>query len=151
MYVTVSRADDGEYTYSHQIVDDKNIPAETLGRRRLLLDQQGVRLKKLTKALFFLGDVVKLGKKGVWFIDNSGYVFTYVKTRRIPLRFFKVEKFIPIKTGGTLLEIKGIPGRFKTLHNPLSNEKYAGILVDGMKYILYGLFTEQHQNTVRAV
>ncbi len=151
MYVSATVTETGDYNYDYSIVDDKNVEGNTLGVRRLRLLEKGNKLKKLSKAIYFIGDVIKLGKKGTWFIDNSGYLFTYVKSRRVPLTFHKIAKIVPIQTGGALIEIKGLPGRFKTLHNPLNSDKYAGILIDGMKYVLYGLFPEKHQNTHRAV
>lgn len=133
------------------LVDDKTAPGNTLALRRLYMMKNKANLKKLGKAVFFLGDLVKLAHRKSWFIDSNGEVFQYKKTKTARLIFKPVTKMIPIATGGVIVEVLGIPNRFKTLHNPKPGEVYAGVLIDGMYTILYGLYTEQHQDTWRMI
>lgn len=156
---------DGIYFYYHQlekedevkevlrILDDVNEVGETLGKRRLRLYSKGIKLVKISKALFFLGDIIKTAVGGNnWFIDNKGNVFEYRKSSSARLVFRKIKKIIPIPTGGSILEVEGIPSRFKTLYKPLPEEKYAGILeLSEFNYILYGLYDKKYDNTRRAV
>lgn len=135
-----------------KIVDDKNIPEETLAKRRLKLLNESVDLKKINQAIFFLGDFIKLAKKHVWFIDSSGSVFEYEKNTVVPLVFKKITKLLPVKSGGLIVEVEGVPSRFKSLHIPNYYPKYAGLLeISKNSYILYGLFETQHKNTRRKV
>jgi len=68
-------------SYSLKIVDDKNLPGSTLGRRRLQLrETEQVRLHPLRTAIYLLADLIKLAKASTWFIDSSGRVFQYKKT-----------------------------------------------------------------------
>ena len=113
--------------------------------------KDGVPLKKLGKAMYFLGDLIKLTKPNLWFIDNNGQVFNYLRHRTVPLIFTKIKKTIKIPSGGAILELEGIPSRFKTMYSPLPGEEYAGVIQDGMSYILYGVYKELHKNTKRKI
>ena len=144
-------SEDNEETEHTWIVDDKNVPAPTLAKRRLKLAFDEVKLKKLSKAIFFLGDLIKLAKPSVWFIDSSGAVFRHTKASRAQLLFRKIKQLHLIPTGGAVIEVEGIPSRFKCLFAPRLGEQYAGVLKLGMSYILYGVYETQHQDTWRKV
>lgn len=137
--------------YRVRVLDDKNVTGETLGARRLYLLTQGIRLVKLSKAIFFLADLIKLAKKGVWFIDNTGKLFQYHKTKKVKLTFKKVTKVIAMPQGGALVEIEGIPSRHKVLFHPTNSNLYAGVLIDGISYILYGLYDKKYDDTIRYI
>ncbi len=111
----------------------------------------GVKLKKLNNAVFFLGDLIKLATPKLWFIDNKGLIFQYTKSRKIRLQFKKIKAIHPIKAGGAVIEVYGIASRFKCLYIPTKGETFAGILMDGLSPILYGLYTEQHTDTWRMI
>lgn len=152
LYITRTREDDSsEIVTEHRIVDDRNMSGDSLARRRLQLLSEGVQLKRISRAVFFLGDLVKLATSSTWFIDSIGNVFRYVRKTRALLQFKRINHIIPIKAGGAILEIVGLPGRFKCLYTPKPDEKYAGILKYGLSYILYGVYTEQYDNTWRLV
>ena len=102
-------------------------------------------------ALFFLGDLVKVGKKSVWFIDSTGKLFNYAKDTRASLRFYPISKLMRINTGGVIVEAKGIPTRFKSLYPPANGEQYVGILHFGKSLILYGFYDQQYDETWRMV
>lgn len=133
------------------VIDDKSVPGHSLARRRLSLLQNGVNLAKLKYAIFFISDLLKLSKKGTWFVDSEGYCFEYVKTKRVPLIFKEVSKIIPLNHGGALVEVKGIMSRFKVLHAPSIVDKYAGLLVLEGGYLLYGLYSTKLKDTTRVV
>ena len=137
------------------IIDDKSIQKPTLGERRLQLVQRSLnkefKLYKLKHAIFFLGDFIKLAVSGQWFIDNLGNIFTYKKTKTVPLIFKKIKQIIPIKTGGAIVEIEDIPSRYKCLYTP-EQKYYAGVLqVSSREYILYGLYTTLQKDTCRKI
>lgn len=133
------------------IVDDKNIPGDSLARRRLQLAKLGVVLFKLSNAIFFIADMLKFTKGTTWFIDSSGFIFEYKKTKTVPLIFKKVSKLIPINTGGAIVEVEGMAHRFKILFMPTVEQKYVGLLKLNKGYILYGLYDKLYNNTVRMI
>lgn len=152
LYITRTREDDSsEIVTTYRIVDDQSIPGGSLAKRRLKLLSDGIRLKRISRAVFFLGDLIKLATSNTWFIDSAGSVFRYVRKTRTLLQFKKIHHVIPIKTGGAILEIEGIPSRFKCLYTPKPNELYAGVLKYGLSYVLYGVYTEQYDDTWRLI
>lgn len=133
------------------VIDDISVRGATLARRRLKLSADGVKLYPITKAVFYLGDFIKLAKPNQWFIDSTGKFFSYTKTKSVPLIFreiLSVEK----QVGSSLLEIEGIHGKHKCLYAPTDIQKYAGLLKLGPHtYVLYGLFPELHKDTTRKI
>lgn len=131
-----------------QIVDDKSIEGSTLARRRLLIEN---KLFKLKLAIFFIGDLLKIVKPNMWFIDSMGKLFNYTKSRSVPLvccEILEVHRVL----GATVLELKGIPGRHMCLYPPTELQKYAGVLKLGAHtYILYGLYEQRFKETKRKV
>lgn len=143
--------DNNEINSEFLVIDDKNIEGDSLGSRRLKLLHNNVKLFKLRKAIYMIGDLVRLtsGKKS-WAIDNSGTVFNYIKTVRAPLTCHKIVKILRVPTGGLILELEGLSERFKIL-NSLQNCKYAGILRFNKTMILYGLYETPFKSTYRMI
>lgn len=137
-------------TPSLQVVDDIAIQGKTLAARRLRLKAVGVPLFKLSKALFFLGDFIKVSSPTQWFIDSNGRTFTHTKSTRASLVCQKVTNMFPIPSGGAVIEIE-YSQRYKVLHTPDPKLKYAGILTQGYTQILYGLYEEQFDKTWRMI
>lgn len=147
-YSFYNEVEDTEIT-KHRVVDDTNLPQESLALRRLVLKDQEVKLHKLNKAIFFLGDLIKLVKPNEWLIDSKGKIFNYVKSTRVSLKCHEVSKVTAIPTGGALIEVKGLSTRFKTLY--YNKTKYIGVLHQGMSLILYGLYEEPFKDTWRLI
>jgi hypothetical protein len=130
-----------------EIIDDKNIKESSLARRRL-------HIKKpypIREAIFFYGDLLKLGVKDAWFIDHLGKLFTLGKTRKVPLICRKITN-IKKEIGATLVEIEGLPGRYMSLFPPESNEGYALMLkISVHSYLLYGFSQEKITDTYRKI
>lgn len=143
--------EDEEFTYSFKVVDDKSIDKPTLGLRRLQIAAKGDTLQKIGKAIFFLGDLVKIAKRHTFFIDSSGRVFQYRKSTRAKLHFRRLTNIIPITTGGAILEVEGINSRFKCLFQPKTLELYVGVLEFGKSYILYGLYEHPYKSSWRMI
>ena len=144
-------SDDQEQTSKLKIVDDQNIEKDTLSLRRLKLKADNVDLFKISKAIYFLGDLIKLSTPHTWFIDSKGLIFKYIKTTKAELSFHKITQIIPIKTGGAIIEVENINTRFKALYTPESANRYAGILKYGKSLILYGFYSQAHSNTWRRI
>lgn len=142
---------DEEGNNRFRIVDDKNIQEPTLARRRLKLSAEGISLYRLNKAVFFLGDFIKISKKNLWFIDSNGRLFTHEKKIRAKLKFHKISKLIPIQGGGCIIEVESIAGRFKSLFAPERGEQYAGILEYNMSSIFYGFYDQKYDPSWRMI
>lgn len=142
---------DGQDTIS--VLDDKSIEGDSLALRRLSLlsmaDEGLVKLSKLNKAIFFLGDFIKLATSTTWFIDSKGTVFNHKKTKMAILTSHEITKTLKI-VGGWVVEAKGVPCRFKTLY--LEPEAtHAGVMLLDSGYILYGLYDKPFKKTWRRV
>lgn len=144
--------DTAESTYRIRVVDDKDVPGNTLGMRRLILKHSKAPLFPIRTALYFLPDLIKMAKKHTWFIDNSGKLFQYRKSQYCRLEFHKITKIIPLAGGfGCLVQVEGLAQRFKCMFPPNASQKYAGILRWGLGYLFYGLYKEKHTPTRRQV
>lgn len=150
-YLLGKDTDSSDAQYKRLIVDDKTKPEPSLAMRRLMLKNSGVELKKLDKAVFFISDLIKLTNRGSWFIDKEGQIFEYKKSKRVRLIFRKISQVLPLKTGGAIIEVNGVASRFKVLHAPTPEQKYAGLLVVGTGFILYGLYDMEYSDTVRMI
>lgn len=144
-------SEDGETVDKLKIVDDLNIDKETLALRRLKLKADEVDLFKISKAVYFLGDLIKISNPNTWFIDSNGKIFKYLKTTKAELRFHKIKNVIPIKSGGAIIEVENISTRFKALYTPESANRYAGILHHNKSLILYGFYDKEYPKTWRKI
>ena len=144
-------SDEQEQTSKLKIVDDLNIDKDNLSLRRLRLKADNVDLFKISKAIYFLGDLIKLSTPHTWFIDSKGLIFKYIKTTKAELSFHKITQVIPIKTGGAIIEVENINTRFKALYTPESANRYAGILSYGKSLILYGFYSQAYPKTWRRI
>lgn len=137
---------------SVRLIDDRNLPQQTLSLRRLqLMQDESVSLFKIHKAIYFLGDLIKIATPNTWFIDSAGKVFNYIKSSRAKLKVYPIRQVIPIKGGGVVVEAKGIMTRFKSLYPPEIGEEYVGILHWGKSLILYGFYEEEYDDSWRMV
>jgi hypothetical protein len=137
-------------TPSLQVIDDITIKGDTLAARRLRLKALGVPLFRLSKAIFFLGDFIKVSSPTQWFIDSNGKTFTHTKSTRASLVCKQITNMFPIPSGGAIIEVEHMQ-RYKVLHTPDPKLKWAGILTQGHTQILYGLYEEQFDETWRMI
>lgn len=152
-YENIVEDEDGDLVEQNQyrLIDDRNIPFNSLAMRRLAAKQNGAKLFKIKIAIFFLGDLVKIAKPNIWFIDSNGKLFNYNKATRVLLKFYKIKYNIPISIGGSIIEVEGIATRFKILFSPDRDKKYAGILHMGKSLILYGVYSKKYTDTWRKI
>ena len=149
---TFSEGEEGDIDINQEalLIDDKAVEGDTLAARRLKIKAAGVPLYKLSKALFFIGDFIKVSVPKQWFIDSNGKIFTHAKTTRASLVCQKITGSFIIGTGGAIIEVE-YSQRYKVLHTPGPNIKYAGILTQGFTNILYGLYEEPFDETWRMI
>lgn len=139
-------------TQKIKVIDDTNIDQPTLSRRRLKLKQDdSIELYPINTALYFLGDLIKLGGAGTWWIDSQGKLFEYKKSTRAKLKFYKLDKWFTTQGAGAVVQVCGLPQRFKTLFLPKMEERWCGILECNGIHIFYGYYTEQHKETWRMI
>jgi hypothetical protein len=131
----------------YNVVDDRNLLGATLAQRRLQLTVEEVPLAKLSNAVYFLGDLIKIADPKLWFIDSAGKLFNYKRTTRAKLKFYKISQLIPIKTGGVIVEVEGLSQRFKALYKPTEDKLFVGVLHFGVALILYGFYDQKHTET----
>ena len=138
---------------SLRVVDDITLPAKTLGKRRLLLAAMPNKPKmfKIKTAVYFLADLIKLAKPTTWFIDSNGKPFQYRKSTRAKLTFHKIKKIMPGQATGAVVEVEGIPTRFKCMYHPKPEHRYAGVLRWGLGYFLYGFYEHELKPSHRYV
>ena len=135
-----------------KIVDDSNLPQKTLGLRRLALQKDSkIKLHKISTAIYFLADLIKLAKATTWFIDSSGKIFQWKKYTRAKLITKKIKQVLPAEGIGCILEVESISQRFKSLQRPQDFHQYAVFLVINRIYILYGLSDVPRKDSWRLV
>lgn len=150
-YLYGKNTDNSDATYKLNILDDTNMPGESLAMRRLQLKKLDRPLHKLNKAIFFLGDFIKVANSSTWFIDTVGTVFQYTKSNRVKLIYREIDSIMPLKTGGAIISVKGVDARFKCLFAPTNNPTHAGLLVLKDSYILYGLYDKYYDPSYRII
>lgn len=143
--------DNNDVKKNVRIVDDTSVPHSSLSRRRLVLKGLGLRLHPINTAIYFLADLIKVAKATTWFIDSAGKVFQYKKAVSAKLTCHKVLKILPGQGMGVVVELEGIPTRFKTMFRPQEHFKYAGVLKWGMSNILYGFYEQPFKSSYRRV
>lgn len=142
--------DNNKTIVSFRVVDDTSIPQDSLGLRRLVLKDQ-VALFPIKTAIYFLADLVKVAKSKTWFIDNSGRVFQYKKQHSAVLTCHKIQRILPGKGMGAVIEVEGILQRFKCIYRPRLDQPYVGILKWGLGSMLYGFYSEPFKTSKRKV
>ena len=144
--------DSRDTTVNMRVVDDKSIDQPSLGRRRLVLSQDDkVKLYPINAAIYFVADLIKLAKSTTWFIDSSGTLFQYQKTRRARVIVRRITKVLPTEGLGAVIELEGIAHRFKTVFKPDADAEYAAVLQCGLSYIFYGLYRDKPNESWRMV
>jgi len=138
--------------YTHVKVVDAKVPGETLARRRLHLESTGVLLYPLKKTAFFLHDFIKLAGGGYHFIDSSGKVFKYKKHLKCRLVFKRVTRVISSASMGSILEVEGMPQRFKTMQSFQHHHGlWAGLLKYQGSWLYFGVYNQQYRDTWRMI
>jgi hypothetical protein len=140
-----------EVTSNIKLVDDSNLNITGLANRRLRMKALGAPLYPLRIAIFFMGDFLKLAKSNYWFIDSNGTVFNYKKSVRAKLVFRRIKRVIPARSTGSIIEVEGIPERFKTVFIVRESMKYAGILEYRGVSIFYGIYDKQYKDSWRMI
>jgi len=131
------------------LLDDKNMPGNTLGARRLQSPWKNqVELKKSIPSLI---GILKQSSGRNGYIDSKGRPFLYQKTLMCQLRFFKIKE-VMLKESASVLKVQGIPTLFTIPRPPPARARYAGILyLRSYPWLLYEYSEVDRKNTLRKV
>ena len=138
---------DGILWIEDQVLDDKNMSGETLGKRRLQTP-----MKSLYPLRYMINDVVELMKhQGKFFIDSNGEFIAYEKTEKVELKYHRILKVERLR-GRSIIKVKDIPFPFDVLRPTSSEEVWAGVLYKkGIPWKLYETVKERKNNTWRKI
>lgn len=138
---------DGLLFLDGRVIDDRNMPGDTLGIRRI---QTPHPVGKLNKQLDDFRGILKSEQKT--FIDTHGQPFVYYKTTFCKLKYVKIRKAIK-KDTTCLLYLEGRGNKaFMVPRPPPDSMKYAGMLYLGkFPWVLYEYSEVRHKDTRRKV
>jgi len=128
-------------------VDNKNLPYDTLAKRRRKIPKK--ERYNFIGTYFTFAQLVKSNKK--LFVDSSGKLFKYKKDRRVSLIYKKIIGFKRIEGEGFLIFVKGITTPFLVSALVYNFEKYIGLLIIDGGYLIYEFTKEQKPNTWRKI
>lgn len=130
------------------LVDDRNQPGTTLGVRRLQTPFED--LYPLKRAVETPIALLKQPSNKFW-VDKSGKMFYYTKTRMAKVKYRKIKK-IERKITSTVVWLEGINHNFIVDRPPPDHCLWAGVLyVDNLPWILYDYSSEKLSDLVRKI
>lgn len=138
---------DGVLFLDSKVLDDTNMPGETLGIRRIQCGRKD--LVKLKRAYPDLVSI--LSSTNSIFIDNNGVPFKYVRTITSPLKHYKVSS-IEHKETCSVVIFKGLATRFTVPRPPYGDPRYARILhYKGSPWLIYDFVVNKGKDSFRRV
>jgi hypothetical protein len=138
---------DGLLFLDHQIIDDRNMPGDTIGVRRLQTSQPS--LLQLKHCMDSHLAIIKSSNQ--YFVDNNGIPFIYEKTKMCALKYYKIRK-IEQKEIASILWLKGLKRPFTIPRPPTIGYTWAGLLhLNGLPWMLYDYSEEQQTDSRRKV
>ena len=127
------------------ILDDRNMPGETLGLRRLQTSQQP--LFKLAKGKTTIYDLLKHKH----FIDSKGRCFTYEKTKLCALKYYRI-KHVEKRDTYSLLHLIGLSFPIEIQRPPPYYMSYARVLFLGPHpWLIYDYSMSVGKDTKRKI
>ena len=114
---------DGLLMLNEKILDDTNMPGETLGIRRLQTPHKP--LYRLSRAVDSIVGIIKQEKRT--FIDSKGRPFIYKKTMYCHLKYYKIRE-IERKEVASVLWLHGVSTGFTIPRPPNPRFSWAGVL-----------------------
>lgn len=138
---------DGLLFLDGKLVDDKNMPGDSLGIRRIQTPHK--ELHSLRKQIISHQGILK--QKWKHFIDSNGIPFIYEKTTLCKLSYYKIRR-IDRKEVASVLWLKGIPSPFTVPRPPEDGMLWAGVLhYHGLPWLLYEYSETKKPDTRRKV
>lgn len=132
---------------SGKVLDDRNMPGNTFGIRRIQSGRQD--LCKLKRGYTDFHSMLVSKKKA--FIDSNGVPFVYKRTVNSPLIHHMIKKIEP-KGDCTLLWFNSINHPMTIPRPPYGDARYARILYyKGFPWMIYDLVSERGKDSYRRV
>lgn len=139
---------DGLVYIDGQLLDDRNMPGETIGIRRMQSPFRD-RFMRLGRAIETRIGIFKQDKR--FFVDNRGNPFIYEKTKVLQLRYLPIKK-VERKDIASLLWVRGCKKPFRIPRPPEPEMAYAGILfVQGAPWTVYEYSETKRKDTLRKI
>lgn len=130
-----------------KVLDDSNMPGETLGVRRLQCGRTD--LQKLKRA--FIDFQAMLKSKHNTFIDSNGVPFIYERTINSPLIHCRIKR-IELKEIATLVWFYDIPYPMTLPRPPMDKVEWARLLYyKGSPWVIYDFAIEKGKDSYRRV
>ena len=129
------------------ILDDRNIKANTLGKRRLLTPYKNIY--QLKRGIINHTGILKQNKNS--FIDSKGTLFTYEKTKFATLKYLKIVE-IRKKNTSSILFVEKCRTPFTLPRPPEEDMLYAGVLhLHEQPWLLYEYAATKLKDTKRKI
>lgn len=138
---------DGLLFIDGELVDDRNMPGESLGIRRMQTPH--ANLLGIRKAIVDVNGILKQKRKT--FIDSNGKPFIYEKTLSCKLKYYRILQ-VELKESACLLRLRGVKKPFIVPRPPLEGTLWAGVLhYHGLPWMLYEYSEKKLADTRRKV
>ena len=139
---------DGLIFIEGRIVDDRNMPGETLGLRRIQTPFK--KLLPLRRGVdSYIGIFKQKGNQA--FIDSLGRIFRYEKTKMIPLKYHKIRKVVKEGTYSSVW-VSNFSFPFVVPRPPKQGYIWAGVLhLNGQPWLLYDYAETKQRDTRRKI
>ena len=139
--VTYIETESGTY-----VLDNKNIEGDSLGSRRLKINNSKLYIPR--KVYYNITQL--LHSKYTKFIDTNGTIFSWKKQTYVPLKYYYVKSIIKDDIS-CIIHIKGINFPQRVNCRLAHGIKYVGVLHTDNGYILYEYSEVEKQNTRRKI
>lgn len=138
---------DGVLFIDGLVVDERNMPGETLGLRRLQSGRSDLYVLRRAYSDF----KSMLASKKLVFIDSGGVPFKYVKTKRAPLVHHRIREIVP-KGDHSVVWFKNINYPMRIERPPLTDPIWARVLYyKGAPWDIYDYCTFKGKDTYKVV
>lgn len=128
------------------VLDNKNLPGDTLGRRRLKINTSDKYIPR--RCYLTLSQMIN--GKDKWFIDSEGKHFKWTKSEYVKLKYHKVKK-VHRSESYCILHLHDIIFPQKVNCRLAYAINYVGVLHSNDGYILYEYTDEKKKDTMRKI
>ena len=137
-----------ETIYGTYVLDNKNLPGDTVGKRRLQINNSDIYRPR--KVYYNIEQL--LHSKDNIFIDSIGRCFKYKKTETVALKYHKVADITRMEDDGTcIVWLNNIYFPQKVNCRLAHSMEYVGVLHTKYGYILYSFEEEYKKDTRRMI
>lgn len=139
------------------LIDDTSKEG-TFGQRRLkiklqLASSKTIKLYKLRNSLTNWSELLSSTRRVLskTYIDSTGFIFKYVPSMRVPLKYYRIVKIQSLEGRHSYLILDGIHQKIQVSRPPPSGVTWVGILESPVGYLLYNYSDGKLPNTTRKI